>query len=465
MKIDTPTVIILTIINVLIMLMILIHTRLTRKTYSGFDVWITGSALWFIGSVLSYILRGFISPFWVVVIGNGLMQALPICFLDGVNRFYAIPGRWWRTPLNLAVLAVSVVLLYYFTLVADNISARGVIISFCYALFFSRAAIEPLMVPHARRHSMQWLLFACFIPMVIVHILRVSYFLAHPELHTFAELVVKDKLLIVVMMMSSFSAILISYSYLSLTSARVEEELTASENLMTAAYDAERESREMQDRFLEMISHEYRTPVAIIQANLDILGLKSEKLDCVLSPELTKMHRAVVRLVEIFEAAKRRDGFDKRSLVPEFETTAVEPYLREVLDGAVEFWGDRFVLRTQKEETCCNQIDRQLFRTALLNLLDNAVKYSRPDSVITLNVESGDHTLAIFFANSTCADIPTDLKTLLDKYQRGGNSTGTSGTGVGLYLVRWIIEQHGGSITLEAAGKNDMLVTVKVPCE
>ena len=465
MKMDAPTVIILTIINVLIMVIILLHTRLTRKTYPGFNVWIAGSALWFVGSVLSYILRGLISPFWVVVIGNGLMQALPICFLDGVNRFYAIPGRWWRTPLNLAVLAVSVGLLYYFTLVSENIAARGVVISFCYGLFFSRAAIEPLLVPHARRHSMQWLLFACFIPMVVVHILRVSYFHAHPELHTFAEVMAKDTLLIIIMMMSSVSAILISYSYLSLTSGRVEEELSASENRMTAAYDAERESREMQDRFLDMISHEYRTPVAIIQANLDILGLKSERFDFALSPELTKMHRAVVRLVEIFEAAKRRDGFDQRSLRPEFENTAVEPYLREVLDGAVDLWGDRFILRTQQEETCRIQIDRQLFRTALLNLLDNAVKYSRPDSAITLNVECEDQTLAIFVANSTCNEIPADLKALLDKYQRGGNSAGTSGTGVGLYLVRRIIEQHGGSIKLEAVGKNDMLVTVRVPCD
>lgn len=465
MKIDATTVIIFTIINILIMAIMLLHTRLTRKTYPGFDVWIAGATLWFIGSILSYVFRGILSPFWVVVIGNGLMQTLPICFLDGVNRFYAIPGRWWRTPLNLAILAVSVGLLYYYTIVSDSITARGVVISFCFALFFSRAAIEPLLVPHARRNNMQWLLFACFTPMIVVHILRIRFFLAHPELHTFAEVIAKDRLLIIVMMMSSVSAMLISYSYLSFTSDRVEEELSASENRMAAAYDAERESREMQDRFLDMISHEYRTPVAIIRANLDILGLKSERLDGVLSPELTKMHRAVVRLVEIFEAARRRDGVDRRSLRPVFETTAVEPYLHKILDGAVDLWGKRFTLCTQMEETCCIQVDRHLFRTAILNLLDNAVKYSRPDSAITLKVESAAQVLTISVANSTCAELPANLETLLDKYQRGTNSSGTSGAGVGLYLVCRIVEQHGGSIILEAAGKNDMLVTVRVPCD
>ena len=465
MKIDAPTVIVLTILNIMIMVVILLHTRLTRKTYPGFDVWIAGAAFWFIGAVISYLFRGILSPFWVVVIGNGLMQALPICFLDGVNRFYAVPGRWWRTPLNLAVLAVSVGLLYYFTIVSDNIAARGVIISFCYGLFFSRAAIEPLLVPHARRHSMPWLLFACFMPMVIVHVLRVLFFLAHPELHTFAEVMAKDKLLIVVMIMSSLSAILISYSYISLTSDRVEEELSASENRMTAAYDAERESREMQDRFLDMISHEYRTPVAIIQANLDILDLKNVGPDLTMTPELTKMHRAVVRLVEIFEAAKRRGGLDPRSIEPELEATDVASYLREVLDIAVDLWGERFVLHTQRNEMCRILVDRQLFRTALLNLLDNAVKYSPPDSVVTLNLEQRAELLHISVANSTSSELPTNLKALLDKYQRGGNSAGTSGTGLGLYLVSRIIEQHGGSIKLEAVGKNDMLVTVSVACD
>ena len=106
MKLDTPTIIVLTILNVLTMLMILVHTRVTRKTYPGFDIWLAGTALWFVGAVFNFLLREIVSPFWVIVIGNGLMQTLPILFLDGINRFYGIPGRWWRTPLNLLLLAI-----------------------------------------------------------------------------------------------------------------------------------------------------------------------------------------------------------------------------------------------------------------------------------------------------------------------------------------------------------------------
>jgi signal transduction histidine kinase len=73
--------------------------------------------------------------------------------------------------------------------------------------------------------------------------------------------------------------------------------------------------------------------------------------------------------------------------------------------------------------------------------------------------------LTISVANSTCTELPANLETLLDKYQRGGNSAGTSGTGIGLYLVGRIIEQHGGNITLEAVGEKDLLVTVRVPCD
>ncbi len=464
MKLDATTVIILTVINVSIMLMILLHTRLTRKTYSGFDVWVTGSAFWVAGSILSYIFRGVIGPFWVIVVGNSLMLTLPICFLDGINRFYAIPSRWWRTPFNIMALAVAAALLYYFTLVSESISARGVVISCSYILFFSRAALEPLHVPSARRHSMQWLLFAGIMPMVVVHILRVRFFVEHPELHTFAEVVAKDTLLIIIMMMSGINAIIISYSYISLTGDRVEEELTASEQRMSAAYDAERESREMQDRFLDMISHEYRTPVAIIQTNLDILDLKSTNKNAIILPELKKMHRAVVRLVELFETTRRREGFGKHSITPVLETIEVAPYLSEVFHFAGDLWGNRFVLRKQVGGSGSIRVDRNLFRTALLNLLDNAAKYSPPDSDVTLDIESGRQSLTIIVTNRTCAGLPADVSVLLNKYQRGGNSAGTSGTGVGLYLTSKIIEEHGGRITLEAIS-NDFLVTVRMPYE
>ena len=464
MKLDATTVIILTVINVSIMLMILLHTRLTRKTYSGFDVWVTGSAFWVAGAILSYIFRGVIGQFWVIVVGNSLMLALPICFLDGINRFYAIPSRWWRTPFNAMALAVAAALLYYFTFVSESISARGIVISCSYALFFSRAALEPLHVPYARRHSMQWLLFAGIMPMVIVHILRVRFFVEHPELHTFAEVVAKDTLLTLVMMMSGVNAIIISYSYISLTSDRVEEELTASEQRMSVAYDAERESREMQDRFLDMISHEYRTPVAIIQTNLDILDLKSADKNSIILPELKKMHRAVGRLVEMFESTRRREGFGRRSIAPVLELVEVAPYLHDIFNFAADLWGNRFVLRTQVTERCLMRVDQKLFRTAILNLLDNAATESPPQGDITLKIDIGSQFLTIAVANSTCDGLPADVIVLLNKYQRGGNSAATSGTGVGLYLTSKIIEEHGGRITLEAIS-NDVLVTVRVPYE
>ena len=92
MKLDTPTIIVLTIINVLNMLMILIHTHVTRKTYPGFDVWLAGTALWFVGAVFNFLLRGVVPPFWVVVVGNGLMQLLPILFLEGSTVFMLFRG-------------------------------------------------------------------------------------------------------------------------------------------------------------------------------------------------------------------------------------------------------------------------------------------------------------------------------------------------------------------------------------
>lgn len=223
------------------------------------------------------------------------------------------------------------------------------------------------------------------------------------------------------------------------------------------------EARTEQERFLSMISHEYRTPMAIIKANLDILDLKSTKSNFDLSSELTKMQRGVERLVELLDTARRRENLDVKTLKPEREAILLAPFLDDIFSTAVDLWGDRFIMRYAITGNCPLNIDKKQIRTVILNLLDNAVKYSPPDSPVVLCADNEGAAVKISVTNNTSAEVPVDLDKLVNKYARGTNSSGISGTGVGLYLVAGIMEHHGGTFCLDSVGSHEIRATIILP--
>ncbi len=211
-----------------------------------------------------------------------------------------------------------------------------------------------------------------------------------------------------------------------------------------------------------MISHEYRTPLAIIQTNIDLLELKKSGDRQILDP-LGKMQRGVQRLLDIFESSRRRRGLEKRTSMPEPEPLMAEETIRDILASARDFWGDRFVCNSLPLPGCCMVADSHLFRTALLNLLDNAVKYSPGDSPVTFSCGTSGNMLQVKINNRSLYPLAENPGQLARKYQRGSNSAGTSGTGVGLYLADDIARQLGGRFSMTIDGGTEVTVLIEVP--
>lgn len=239
-------------------------------------------------------------------------------------------------------------------------------------------------------------------------------------------------------------------------------ELHRAQERLAEALASEHEARNEQDRFLDMISHEYRTPLAIIQANIDLLEMKEAANRDVQYGSLGKMQRAVERLVDIFESARRRKSLDPRRLDMEFEFVAIGECLGETIGAARDFWGDRFVFVGEPPD-CFLLADRHLLRTAVLNLLDNAIKYSPPGEPVNLHFSRCDDTLILEIHNRSARPLFSDTSALFRKYSRGTNSAGTSGTGVGLYLAGSIVEQHNGSLTFAVNEQYEVTVKITLP--
>lgn len=225
-------------------------------------------------------------------------------------------------------------------------------------------------------------------------------------------------------------------------------ELSANKHTLEAALEERQRAFNQQEKFVAMISHEYRTPLAIVSGNLHLLE-QYGAADSRQAAPLAKMKRAVARLLEIFDRSLEQTHLGEAPYNLVFQPVALTELLAEVVADAGREWPERLITFDQGiPPKTLIQGDRALLRTALWNLLGNAVKYSPPTTAIELRGATDPDGIILDIIDQGPGIPCADREQIFAKYHRGAASAGTSGTGIGLWLVRWIIEEHGGSVTL-----------------
>ncbi len=223
----------------------------------------------------------------------------------------------------------------------------------------------------------------------------------------------------------------------------------------------ERVATERQQRFLTMVSHEYRTPLAIIRSSLDIMELQmSDQRSQENGNELSKMKRAVNRLVEVMdvslEKSRLSDSREKEGAV----RTLLAPFMASEVEEVRALWPKRTFTISLTDHAI--NAEQHYLTTALFNLLDNAQKYSPPDSPIEVDCHAEGEEAVIRIRNQSNGILTNDTEQLFKKYQRGSNSNNTNGSGLGLWLVREIINRHNGAVTFEKSGAY-IVITIRLP--
>lgn len=214
----------------------------------------------------------------------------------------------------------------------------------------------------------------------------------------------------------------------------------------------ERRAREERDQFLSMFNHEVRTPLSIIRASTQSLELLDP------SPEPSRQSRyrnileAVDRTQKLVELCLTTDRFDTGNWV----SSPVPTDLNDLTRATLNLLGTEVFQRVQFNGTDQAPImaDPELIRIVFLNLLDNAFKYSKADSPITINIDLSKGTTADWtIENEGPAWAPGDEERLFEKYFRVAEHAGQPGLGLGLFLVRRIMEMHDGKISAELREK------------
>ncbi|WP_019876804.1 sensor histidine kinase [Sporichthya polymorpha] len=217
-------------------------------------------------------------------------------------------------------------------------------------------------------------------------------------------------------------------------------------------------SRELQRRLVGDAGHELRTPLTSLRTNLDLLaqaegraGLsdqdRSELLDDVRA-QVEELTGLVGDLVEL--SRDDVDRFEGRELdMAEILGTAVERARRRA--PTVDF---DVTLRPWTVFGDARALER-----AVLNLLDNAGKWSPPGGTVTVRLTDGVITVADQGPGIAEGDLPF----IFDRFYRAEESRNMPGSGLGLAIVRQAAERHGGSVTADKAPGGGALLTLRLP--
>jgi two-component system sensor histidine kinase KdpD len=198
---------------------------------------------------------------------------------------------------------------------------------------------------------------------------------------------------------------------------------------------------------LDALAHEFKTPLATILAVIGgiresrMLGPEQEEMAEMIESEIARLNNLTTRLL-------RTARLDREEVKPRLEPIDIAVFVERVVQRYMARYQDhrvQVISRTFVEVPA----DRQLLDLALTQLLDNAVKYSRPASAITVEVRDEEGFVAIIVRNEGNSIAPGERDRIFERFYRGARVRNlVSGSGLGLHVARKIAAAHGGSLSL-----------------
>lgn len=232
-----------------------------------------------------------------------------------------------------------------------------------------------------------------------------------------------------------------------------------------AASQRERVAREEQAQFLAMITHEVRTPVALIDAAAHSLRLlDADGADPALrGSRYTNIRNAVGRMKALMELAEMHGR-----LAPGEQAYLAVPFdLRGLTGDVVNALDPQAATRVAVEEggDALPPLlgDTRLLYFSLLNLLDNALKYADPGTPIRVGIAAEKGGVAWRIGDQG-RGVPSDMaEAIFEKYHRLDEAANQPGLGLGLPLARQIVERHGGHLRLDLAWRGGAGFVIWLP--
>ena len=227
----------------------------------------------------------------------------------------------------------------------------------------------------------------------------------------------------------------------------------------------EKELGQLRSNFVSMVSHEFRTPLGIIQSSAEILEDYLESLETNERKEhLQSICKNTRRMAGLMEEALLIGSLDAGKM--EFKAASLElrAFARRLVDEVLSATDRRCPIELLLGEIPAEiQADERLLRHIFTNLLTNAVKYSDAGRLVRFEIGCDEAEIVCAIRDQGIGIPEADREWLFNAFHRGHNVTDRPGTGLGLVIVKRCVDLQGGKIEVESKLGEGTAVTVRLP--
>jgi len=218
-------------------------------------------------------------------------------------------------------------------------------------------------------------------------------------------------------------------------------------------------------QFTASISHEFRTPLAVLRGEAEIALMQadsSEQLRRVLASQLEEFEKLTRMINQLLTLARAESG----EVAIAREPVNISSMTRSIAEQLEPVAASKDVsLSWNCDGNVTLQGDASWIERVILNLIDNAIKFTPPAGHVGINVSSSGSDAVFEVADEGIGIPPEALPHIFERFYRADPSRANraEGAGLGLSLVKWAVDQHHGTIHVESVPENGTRFVVKIP--
>lgn len=219
-----------------------------------------------------------------------------------------------------------------------------------------------------------------------------------------------------------------------------------------------------QNNFLLSITHELKSPLASLKLSLQTLLKRvalEDKFKKLTENSVEDVDRLTALVDNILYAARMEDTAFALQKEPENITELTHA----IVEKAQSVYKEDAVITAEVEEQLLLNTDKLAFTSLLQNLIENAIKYAPPNPAIRVSLRKKGEAIALSVSDNGIGIPDKEKQNVFKKFYRIGNeeTRGTKGTGIGLFIVKKIVELHKGKITVKDNQPKGVIMEIEFP--
>lgn len=223
---------------------------------------------------------------------------------------------------------------------------------------------------------------------------------------------------------------------------------------------------ELKSNFMRMMSHDLKTPLARIQGMATMVLSDTNPLSGDQRRALESIVRSSDDLADFIGSILSLGRIESKEIKLQLRSRDINSLLNDVIRKC-EFLSRRRQIEvlTEFEPMFSFKVDEDLIRQVFTNLIENAIKYSEPQSKILISTEEIEGQVLIQVADQGHGIASQDLPHVFDKFYRSQHAreSTVTGSGLGLYLVKYFVELHKGRVEVESVPEKGSTFSVYLP--